>query len=88
MENIALKLLTRSHNVLTTIKNIVNRSQLRDVEKPMYAIKLLNLARQHNLLQEVDMLVKVYNIKLCRMELVTEAIYKAFKNSFYVRYML
>ena len=50
MENIALKLLTRSHNVLTTIKNIVNRSQLRDVEKPIYAIKLLNLARQHNLL--------------------------------------
>ncbi len=34
------------------------------------------------------MLVKVYNIKLSRIELVTEAIYNAFKNSFYMRYML
>ncbi len=50
MENFALKLLTRSHDVLATIKNIINRSQLRDVEKPMYAVRLLNLARQHNLL--------------------------------------
>ena len=34
------------------------------------------------------MSVKVWNIKLGRMEFVTEAIYKAFRNSFYARYML
>lgn len=86
MENIALKLLSRSHNVIVTIKNIVGRSDTR--KKAEYAVRLINLARQHNLLQEANMLVKVYNIKLSRIELVTEAIYNAFKNSFYMRYML
>lgn len=48
MENIALKLLSRSHNVLMTIKNIVGRSDTR--KKAEYAVRLINLAKQHNLL--------------------------------------
>ena len=50
MEAILIRLLTASHNRLATIKRIVQRSNMLDTHKPSYAVKLMNMARQHNLL--------------------------------------
>lgn len=50
MEAIFIRLLSTSSNKLATIKRIVERSNMLDSHKPSYAVRLMNLARQHNLL--------------------------------------
>lgn len=50
MEAILIRLLTASHNRLATIKRIVERSNMPNAHKPSYVVRLMNIARQHNLL--------------------------------------
>jgi len=50
MEAIFIRMLAASNDKLATIKRIVERSNMLDSHKPSYAVKLMNIARHHNLL--------------------------------------
>ena len=50
MEEHAIRLLKESSSPLRTIRQIVQHSKMREIERSSYAVKLLNIARQVNLL--------------------------------------
>ena len=50
MEQHFISLLKVSGNKPSTIKRVVANSNMLETHKPSYAVKLINLARQHNLL--------------------------------------
>ena len=50
MEDIFISVIKASNNKLATIKRIVFNSNMLTAHKAHYAVRLINLARQHNLL--------------------------------------